>query len=198
MPHVALTLALATYLGLTQPGRAVAQQSLAVDTRLGVAVPVGGFAEDLVPESELRPSGSFGVQFSLPRGARRAWFAGFSQHRLSCEGAGCAGIGAFESTAWKVGTRVSVLSGARTPWVRLAVVLDRSEADFLEDGVPVRLASDLALGVDAGVGFSLPVARRVALSPGVRYEALNANFPGARRVKIRYVVADLGFILTFF
>jgi len=198
MNSVAPALTLAACLSLSQPSGAVAQQSLAVDARVGVATPVGGFAEDLVPESELLPSRSFSVQFSLPRGARRALFAGFSQHRLRCEGAGCAGVGAFESTAWKIGTRVSALSGARTPWVRLAVVFDRSEADFLQDGVPARLASDLAVGVDAGVGFSLPVAQRVALSPGVRYEALNANFPGARRVKVRYVVADLGLTLTFF
>jgi len=174
-----------------------AQERVGVDARLGVALPTGAFAEGLAPGARLSPGASFTAQVIVPRRLRSALLVGFAQHRLRCTGGACAGAGDLVSTSWNLGMRVRFTPSGTTPWLRLGLVLDRSEADVFAEGSLARQASYLGLGGEVGGGMSVVLRERVTLTPGVRYLALNTSFPSSGTVRMRYVVADLGVSLGF-
>jgi hypothetical protein len=173
------------------------QQRPGVEVRSGIVVPLGGFQQGLVPDTELAPGPGFAVHLQLPHRTRSALFLGFSHHRLRCSGAGCGDAGTLESTAWNIGGKYALSGGGAAPWIRLAMLLDRSEGDFLEEGETVRRASYLGLGGEVGAGLSIHLGERLILSPGVRYAALDTRFPRFGRVRMRYAVGDLALTIGF-
>jgi hypothetical protein len=121
---------------------------------------------------------------------------GFTQSHFSCVSAECAEFGGLASTAWQVGTRVQVGTGKVVPWLRLGVLLDRSERGVLGGENGRRNVSDLAFGGEAGVGFSFRFGRATA-GPAIRYTRIDVQFPDAGRTKMTYAVADLGVSIAF-
>jgi hypothetical protein len=170
-----------------------------LDLRVGAAVPWDMDAEDArdFPGEELEAGPSYTVHLSFPRGTKGALYLGFAQHQLECAAA-CGGAGDLVSTSWALGARIEpVAAGAVSPWLRLGLVFDRSEGEFLDGGAVVRRVSGLTFAPEAGLGLTLRVVERLSLSPGVRYLQFDARFPEAQDVRIKMLVADLGFQLNF-
>lgn len=182
---------------LCLPAAVGGQQRPGVELRGGVIAPLGDFREGVVAGAELAPGPSFAVHLLIPRGARSTVLLGFAQHRLPCSGAACADAGPFVSTSWNVGARWALRTQGVSPWIRLAALFDRSEADFLEEGAPVRRASSFGLGGELGVGLRVPFGERSSFGPGVRFAALNPHFPGFGAIAMRYAVADLALVIGF-
>ena len=178
------------------PAPLAAQPGPAVEVRGGASLPVLAFTVGPATGSERGPGPSFAVQFTFPTGPRRVAYVGFAQHRLAC-GSGCQDAGALVSTGWNVGARMGLLAGGTFPWLRLGVLFDKVEADFLEDGAPVARVSDLSFGGEVGVGGTIHLGGRLSLSPGVRYALSNARFPRAGVMRMRYLVMDVGLIAEF-
>jgi hypothetical protein len=191
IPALAFALLLATAAGAT------AQQRFGVELRGGASVPLGDLREGVVPGAELGPGVSFAVHLHVPRRSRGAILLGFVQHRFRCTGPACGDAGDLVTTGWSLATRVALRTGVSVPWIRLGVTFDRSEWDFPVPGGTERFASSPALGGEAGLGYTIQVAERVTLSPGVRYGLANVHFPRGEEVLGQYLVADLGMVLGF-
>jgi hypothetical protein len=180
-------------MALTAP--LAAQPRVAFDVRGGVAAPLGSFKQGGDLARSLDPGLSYAVTLQIQRSASRAAFIGFSEHRFGCGEAAC-GARDFVSTGWLLGTRLNLGSGASTPWVRLAMVFDRSEAGIVVGGAPDRIVSDQALGGEAGIGMTI-ATRKASITPGLRYALHDARFPDVGLVKVRYLVLDVGVLLGF-
>jgi hypothetical protein len=174
-----------------------AQQRPGVELRGGAALPLGSFQESLAPGAELSPGASFAVDVVVPRGLRGALLVGFGQHRFRCTEAACGGAGDFVATSWSLGTRALLGQRANAPWVRLAMLFDRSEWSFPDNDPEGPRASYLSLGGEVGVGLTVPLRDRLSLLPGVRYALVNKRFPSSEPFLMHYLLADLGVVLGF-
>jgi len=172
-----------------------AQAPLSVDVRGGAALPVGSFGSPGRAAAEAGPSLS--VHFAYQRTRGRAFYAGFSRHRFGCGDGACPPDGEMVSTAWGVGSRLSLRVGGAAPWLRLGVLFDRVMGDFGPPGESVRRLSDLSLGGEVGVGVTLPLRGRLSTGPSVRYALLDTRFPEVGILRMRYLVTDLGLTLGF-
>jgi hypothetical protein len=190
IPLVAVALALMA----TAP-EARAQSPLTLQGRVGAMVPVAGFRSGPGAAEELSAALSFGVAFALEGPGGRHLLVGFSQHRLRCRGGACGGEGEYVSTAWDVGYRFDFGSGARIPWARLALTFPRVEVDGV--AAAESDATRLGIGVEAGAGLRFAVGGPFYLSPGVRFGAADADLRGPGRLRMRYLVADVGLVVGF-
>jgi hypothetical protein len=185
-------------LSAAAPGSGItAQESpLVLEAHGGVAVPLSHFASGTREGEATGPGASFGVDFALPGGKRFVPYVGFSQHRFTCEEAGCADGGRYVATGFHSGYRIVPFPGrAVLPWVRLGVTTTRVETDAL--GPPNVGTSKLGVGGEAGAGIHIGGASTFALSPSVRFAAVNTRLPGGALLRMRYLVADLALVLSF-
>jgi hypothetical protein len=169
---------------------------LVVETRGGVALPVGSFADGDALGEGTSQGPSMGVELAFSGSGRRTFYVGFSQHRFVCRDAGCRASGRYVATGFNTGFRFGLVSRGRfIPWIRLGAVTSQVESPGVgssPDGV-----GHVGYGGEAGVGVYLGAWSSVALNPGVRLTRVVAKLPGGRRLSMRYVVADLGFSLAF-
>ncbi len=118
---------------------------------------------------------------------------GFSQHRFDCAADGCIGD-EYVATTWDLGMQRTLgLYG----WTRAGLLFGRVERDFAARAGTDRVASLLGLGVEGGVGLRIPVKGRLALTPGVRYGWLNAQFRDDGVARMRWAAGDMGIALGF-
>lgn len=182
-------------LALAAAAPLAAQPRVAFDVRGGVAAPLGSFKHGGDLARSLDPGVSYALTLQIQRSASRYAFLGFSEHRFGCGEAACGGQD-FVSTGWLLGTRLDLGSGASSPWVRLAMVFDRSEAGTMGTGTPERIVSDQSLGGEAGIGMTIATSK-ATITPGLRYALHDARFPDVGLVKVRYLVVDVGVLLGF-
>jgi hypothetical protein len=127
---------------------------------------------------------------------RRATSVGFSQHRFGCEGHGCGGGEAYLATGFDVGFRLDLrTTGSIIPWFRLGGITTQVEAPMSVVGTSD--PSSTGLGGEVGLGVYIGATSAVALVPSVRYAAVNTELPDGRRLRMRYVVADVALALAF-
>lgn len=172
-----------------------AQAPLVIEGRAGAITPVAGFGTGPEQGGELRSGPSFGVGFALERSDGLHLTIGFSQHRLDCEDDGCAGEGLYVATAWDLGARLDLASGAVVPWVRVGATVPRVERDR-----PEPLESDvtaLGIGGEVGAGLRVSAAGRFHLSPGVRFGAADTEISSGGTLRMRYLVFDVGLVVGF-
>lgn len=172
-----------------------AQAPLVLEGRAGLFAPVGGFRWGPDEGGRLRAGASVGVGFALERSDGLHLTLGFSQHRLDCRDDGCGGDGEYVATAWDLGARLDLGSGAAVPWVRAGLTLPRVERDRPEPaGADV---TKLAVGGELGAGVRLSIGGRFHLSPGVRFGAADTGLPQGGTLRMRYLVADVGVVVGF-
>ncbi|HET9949962.1 MAG TPA: hypothetical protein VFQ22_13655, partial [Longimicrobiales bacterium] len=192
-----LVVGLAALLGCAAgPARAAAQESpLVAEAHVGVAAPVGSFANGSGAGEGAGPGLSFGVDFALPGGGRWTPYVGFAQHRFACEDAGCAAGGRYVATGFHGGVRVALVTGhALVPWVRAGAVSTRVEAgDLLGAGA----VTELGIGGEAAAGVHIGAASQLAVNPSLRFVAVDTDLPGGPRLAMRYLVADVAVVLSF-
>lgn len=178
------------------PRAALAQASpLVIEARGGAAIPVSAFADGSRSGEGTSPGVSFGVDFALPGGGRFFPYVGFSQNRFKCQDAGCPAGGRYVATGFHGGIRTAPLpTGLVIPWLRVGVVTAHVETDAFSGVAAGR--SEIGLGGEVGVGVHVG-SGPVALSPAVRFVAVNAELPGGALLRMRYLVADLGVVLAF-
>ena len=190
-----LWLALALLLLFAAP--AAAQQRFGVELRGGASFPIGALPDGFLPGAELGPGPSFSVHLHIPRRTRGALLLGFAQNRFRCTGPACGDAGDLVMTGWSIATRMALGNAVSVPWVRLGVTFDRSEWDFPVLGGTERLASSFSVGGEAGLGYTIQLAERLTLNPGVRYGVVKTQFPRGERLRAQYVVGDLAFVVGF-
>jgi len=172
------------------------ESALVVEARGGLAVPVGSFATGSRPGEGTEPAASFGVDFALPGGGRLTPYVGFAQNRFGCADAGCASDGRYVATGFHGGFRIAPFpTGALIPWIRIGGVTTHVETDALGGANAGR--TKLGVGGEVGAGIHIQGTSQIALNPAVRLAAVNAKLPGGSLLRMRYLVADLGLVLTF-
>jgi hypothetical protein len=179
------------------PGVLLAQAApLVVEVRAGAALPVSALAAGTAPGEGVKAGPSFGVDFAMSGQGRRTVYAGFSQHRFACAGAGCPSGDSYVATSLDVGFRFSLVTrGPVIPWIRLGGTTLRMETPALPDG-PAGV-SDRGYGGEVGMGVYVGAWSSVALNPGVRFTTASTRLPGGDDLTLRFVVADLGLSLAF-
>ena len=168
---------------------------LALEVRLGAAVPVSSFAGGDGVGEGTGAGAAFGVEATLLRGWR-TWYAGFSQIRFGCEEAGCPSGEPYVATGVNAGIRLALAPGARViPWVGVGALTTRVESPGVR-GSPEGV-SELGFGGEVAGGLWIQVSRSLALTPAVRVSRVGTDLPGGEELSLRYAVLDLGLALTF-
>ena len=183
-------------LGLFPAGAAAQSSPVVVEARGGAAAPIADFADGTGPGEGTTAGASFGVDIAVAGGGRWTPYVGFSQHRFGCESAGCAASGEYVATGFHGGLRFVPMPGwSVLPWLGAGVVTTHVEAGDL--GPANAGPSDLGVGGEAVVGVHIGSARRIALSPSLRFVAVSARLPAGADLGMRYLVADVGVVLSF-
>jgi hypothetical protein len=175
-----------------------AQVRPGVDLRAGVAMPLDMNDFCCFPQGALERGTSFSLHLGFPAGPRAGMYLGFAQHTLEC-GLACTEASDLVSTSWVLGVRVEPILGPRlvSPWLKLGLLFDRTEADFPNGPLSERRTSSIALGPELGAGLSIRLAERVSLSPGARFVRVDASFRNGGDVLIKMIAADVGLSLAF-
>jgi hypothetical protein len=169
---------------------------LLLEVHGGAVVPTGSFADGRRPGEGTSAGPSFRTAFALRRGGRGTYYAGFSQHRFGCEGAGCASDGRYVATGFDLGVRIALLQGHPViPWVRIGGITTRVETDDLPE--PDSGVSDLGFGGEAGFGVYIGRNSAVALNPSVTFSAVNSELPGGSTLRLRFVTMTIGLVFAF-
>ncbi len=173
--------------------------NLTFDSRLGLAVPMLGFADETEGWEGAASEGmTFGFSFGYEFWNRVILYAGFSQHRFGCPTQGCGLESDFVGTGFDIGSRILLRSsGMFVPWTRLGWITYSVEGDFQEGGERTSAVSERASGWEAGGGVAIVVTRKLALNPGVRYSTVSPDFHGRGELRMRYLVVDLGLLVGF-
>jgi hypothetical protein len=185
---------------LSAPSAAEGQARLTLDVRGGVSVPSGSFETGPLEGGSIDAGPAFGLHFALRRNRWLDLYAGFSQTRFGCEEDGCAGAGDLVSTVWDLGFQVRPNASPWGPWLRVGVVVGGTEIELPPEGGDsgvVEKVTDLGVGGEFGLGWHVRLADAFGLSPGVRYTHVNQRLDSDVTFRMRYWVADLGFILGF-
>ena len=183
-------------LALSPAGAAAQSSPVMVEARGGAAVPMVDFARGTAPGEGTTAGASFGVDIAVAGGGRWTPYGGFSQHRFGCESAGCGAGGEYVATGFHSGLRFLPMPEWRVlPWLGAGVVTTHVEAGDL--GPANAGSSDLGVGGEAAVGVHIGSASRIALSPSLRFVAVNARLPAGADLAMRYLVADMGVVLSF-
>ncbi len=173
----------------------VAQSVLTVAARGGTSVPMGSF-RDRPGGERLGGAPAVGLQFALLRGGRTYLYLGFAQSRITCS----ACPESWVSTDWEAGVQLLLRTGRVVPWLRAGVVSPTVENVPVasEGGGTARYGtSERGWGGEAGAGLRIGLTERVALSPGVRFVAVDLGGAGAEDLRMRYLTIDLGLVLGF-
>lgn len=172
---------------------------LTFELRTGGSLPVGGMNDPAASWAGAVDEGySFGMAFAYTFRWYMAAYGGFSQHRLACPAQGCGRETDLAATGFDAGIRWILGSGRVIPMARTGLVTYRMEGRVADEGGGTRpVTSKRAVGVEAGVGVSVGVTRRLVLSPGVRYLRMEPRFVGVGQLPVEMVVADVGVMLGF-
>jgi hypothetical protein len=185
---------------LVDAGSAAAQHAhLTFDSRLGLGVPISGFADEAQGWEGAASRGvTFGLSFGYEFWNHVILYAGFSQHRFGCPTQGCGLESDLVATGFDIGSRILLPStGTFVPWTRFGWITYRVEGDFQEGAVRTRDVSERASGWEAGAGVAIVVTRKIALNPGVRYSTMTPEFSRRGDLRMRYVAIDLGLLVGF-
>jgi hypothetical protein len=100
-----------------------------------------------------------------------SWFSvygGASWNAFGCERSACSGLDVtFVSRGWDLGVRGDLDMSGR-PWLRLGVVRHRLATRWVEDGEKGEMDSPQGVGLEAALGFEIPIHQGFSLTPGVR------------------------------
>lgn len=189
-------LAITALLVALPAGGAAQDASLALEVLGAAAIPTGTFASGTGVGEGTGTGASVGVLLTMTGRSRRTTYVGFSQHRFSCQEAGCPSGEAYVATGVQAGLRVRLVQGgALRPWVSFGGLTTKVEtpgATGSSAGV-----SKLGYGGEAGAGLYIGAGHAVAVNPNVRYSAVAVDMPGGSRLNMRYFVAGLTLVLAF-
>lgn len=175
-------------------------QPFSVEGRLGFSFPTGSLA---------RGQRGVATNVGLTRGlsallqlhSHLGLYGGWSRHGFACsEDSDCAADAVIASKGFEAGVKIVLPHQTATvPYFRGGVTLHRFSYDL--DGVVAE--SDIAPGVEAGVGADVAMHRNLSLTPQVRflYYRTDLNLEtfntGAETFVVSSVVIDLGARLHF-
>lgn len=193
---VPLLFVAASLAAVSAPVRLSAQGApLAVEARLGGAVPVSSFRGGSRVGEGTTAGAGFGVEVALGQGWRTL-YAGFSQLRFGCRDAGCAPGGRYVATGVNAGVRVALAPGSPVvPWVGAGALTTRVESPGMRQSAAG--VSALGVGAEVAAGLWVRAGRSLAVVPALRVTRVGTELPGGARLSLRYLVADVGLSLTF-
>jgi len=170
----------------------------AFQIRGGGTVPLGDFrAEDRGWEGKTGSGPSFGMGFHIPLKGLLGAYLGFSQHRFGCQEEVCHRGKDWVSTGFDVGLRWVLGRHRIRPWFLVALHAPRVEGRLVEEGERVKRTSEGAGGLEAGGGIMIRIGEGTSLQPGVRYGRVDLPFPDQDPLELRYLVVDLGLVMSF-
>lgn len=192
------------------PARAVAVRTLlaaAATAALMAAGPADADAQ-VAAAFELRPGGSVG-RYDVARGGmdsspQLAWRAGatisprplihlvasYGRSAFGCQGGFCEGTDVgFVSSGGELGLRLGAAGARPGPWVQGDLIAHSVRATWPDGDQD----SDRAVGWGAAIGFHLPVAPRLAVSPALRVQTYAAALPpDPEPYRVSMASAELG------
>jgi hypothetical protein len=172
-------------LGLAGASMAAAQSPipLAVEARLGAAVPTGALAD------HAETGVGVGVTATLQLVPNYGLYAGWSRTSFNLAEPGARAI----DSGFSIGLTAAYpgIFGV-TPWLGSGVLIH----DLDVEGVAVP-AGDSSVGFEVGGGIVVPVAPRVRLTPGLGFRWYNAPFVGDANARISYLSAGVGLNFSF-
>lgn len=179
--------ALAAVLALAAP--AGAQGQLALELRGSINNPMGDFGDDeqLGASSEAGLGGD--VIYSLS--PNLSVYGGYEQQMFGCEG--CGDDDGATSSGFQGGAKLIAYRDGLLPWLKAGVVGRKLQLE--EDGFEVE--SDTGVGFQVAAGVDIPLGDVLWFSPGVRYEAYDAEFDVAgdfvtTEQAVQFLALDLG------
>lgn len=182
---VALSAAVPTAVGAQSPWSA--------ELRLGGGV---GAYEPAAAGLEFQPGFAWRASVAY---ALSGWLAaqlGYGSMGFRCDEGFCSGRDArFRSAGLDVGLEATISGATAVPRVRAATVLYRTTESWREPpGVGKEDTSDRVVGFELAVGWSLPLSRRFAISPGLRFATYTASFPGEEpeEGRLNHLAAEVG------
>lgn len=179
--------------------RAQLPVSLAVEARAGYAVPTGDFSGSAdTPAFEAGPTFAVGGRLDLLAGV--GLFVAYQQSRfgcLTCRSDDLDGSAVLDGMEAGVHLAPMTFAGV-TPWLRAAgLVQALSFSGFGE-----QLYSRNGTGFGIGAGVEVPLAAGLTLAPGIRFQAVPAEFEFSnlpqRSVDVSFFSFDLGVGYRFF
>jgi len=196
-PHLKPVLVILALGILLVPTRGVAQISpLHWEVRGGAWISAVDLTGATGFEGAASAAASFGVHFAL-RSGLISYVVGFSEHRFGCSQAECGGAVDFVSTAWDLGVRFNFREAGIIPWASVGTSAALVNACTATGGATTSESSDGGWGFEVGAGVVVPVGGPFALNPGVRYGRNDVAFDSRGTLETRYIIADLGLVLTF-
>jgi len=165
---------------------------LVLEIQGGAVIPFGNLKEGTGVGEGTSAGPSLAVAFTIPGDGWRTLYAGFSQHRLGCEAAGCPSDGRYVATGFNVGIRAVLVQDHRAvPWLRVGAITSKVETGDL-GASPASGVSDVGFGGEAGVGLLVQLGRSLAWT-----SAANVTLPGGSTLALRYLTAHTGLSLLF-
>ena len=117
-------------------------------------------------------------------------YAGYGRAGFGCEEGFCAGADpTFTSSGVDAGLRVGL--PARF-WARGGVVRHRLGVSATRAGSPYRDHSGSAIGLEAGLGYTLGMGRRLSLTPGIGYLRYTPRFADGTEDPVAVLTAEVG------
>lgn len=174
-------------------GAAQAQSPFGLELRGGAAVPT-----DELGATSLNTGGGFEALGTYRIMPHVQAYAGWDWFRFTPETPFVGGDFDVETTGYALGLQFRHPLVGSMDWVmRAGAVYNHIE---LEDGDDIIADSGHEFGWEAGAGLAIPVARHIALMPGVRYRTLSVDLDagaGKAPVDLSYLTLEVGMHIAF-
>ncbi len=180
------------------PGPLAGQGGFAFQIRGGRTLSLADFrSEDEGWEGRAGGGNALAMGFTFPLPGPLGAYVGFGQYRFACDEDVCPAGKDWISTGFDVALR-AVLGQARIrSWLQAGFHNHRVHGRVLEGRGVRTTTSDGGGGFEVGGGLLIRIGQRTSLAPGVRYGEGNVPFPLDGRMRLRYLVADLGVLVGF-
>lgn len=168
-----------------------AQAQLAVEGRVGVAIPSGDDFGDAA-------STGFGFEGNVAYGVMPMLelYAGASWARFGVDSDEGEDVDAdFTDLGFAGGARVNIPAAMVQPWIRGGLIYNRLEISGEEGDVEASFKTDWGVGFEIGGGVAIPVAPTIVITPGIRYRSYSpeASFGEfTDEADVNSIVIDVG------
>ncbi len=179
--------ALAAALAFAAPS--AAQGQLALEIRGSINNPMGDFGDD--GGLDAKSEAGFGGDLIYSVSPNLSVYGGYEQQMFGCDG--CGDDEGATSSGFEGGAKLIAYRDGLLPWLKAGVVGRKLQLE--DNGFEVE--SDTGVGFQVAAGVDIPLGDVLWFSPGVRYEAYDAEFDivdefVTAEQSVQFLALDLG------